>query len=273
MQTRYGPILLLVFAGACANLGAPNGAQYNYADIEIDGSAAPGGQVTAQPQALFFRSVQLVFPDSHSPRDVCVVQSIPGSTGTIGSVASRPIAGGDSVAVRLDSVTTYLTPQSSGNQAVYGVPGAGRVTYAPGALLRVTTLGATAGFPAATDTVTTAEPFTMDSLPSTATPGRTIVLHWTPAPHPGSKLFVELRYAATGTTPTDEIVCDLSDTGTFTIPSLNTVGYFSATAPSRQHLVTRMRTTLRDLGGGNVLYLLSTYSVTVPTASAAVAQR
>jgi hypothetical protein len=122
-----------------------------------------------------------------------------------------------------------------------------------------------------TDTITTAEPFTMDPIPAGDDVGEDgLPVTWAGTSRSGSRMQLLLRFSRTGATPDEQIACNLTDDGAHTIDATIAEAYADADPRSLLNIATRVRTTTRANSSTRLL-ILSTYEILVPNAASGVA--
>jgi hypothetical protein len=258
---------------ACIEASDP-GPVIDFGSVGLDINAASGGGYTATPIGFFTRG-RLVSLPTTEPADRCQLlfyssqQQFPPSIDY-----SDP---GEGVQVTVATTTATLVPvqQASGLIAYTASPFA----VTPGATANLVVPGTAGGFPAATASVRTAEPFTFDPVLVTEEP-EGLPLSWTtdfPTGIVGQIMLVSLRYASGGGDDLDrQIYCELRDDGSFTVPADLAVGWGDAGVTVRTVNVQRVRKQIVQISG-DVLEFGSTFDVTgttfTPAATAASAAR
>jgi hypothetical protein len=219
-------------------------------------SRREGAVYQTLPLGFFYKSTPLALPDP-TPRDFCF-EGLHDSTGTGVNPGLNHINPGSSIAVTVSGGSTQMVRFDSLNAEIYR-PHA-PLTFSPGDTALFESPGS-ADLTAFTIRAKTAEAFTMEPVGLPAA-GASLPLAWTPAPAPGSKMIVSLRWENEGEEDTTYLLyCDLVDDGSFSIPSSRVIGWRNAF--TREVIATRERVqTPATLGA--TLRVISNFEIHVP---------
>jgi hypothetical protein len=257
-RTTYflGCALVLAVASACReSSGVRNPQQLNYAVLNADVSRSQSGALTIHPAAFFFRAQPLNLPTSSDPSDGCQVEPVAPE----GTRLPEFISAGDSVAFSVaGGATVYLKPEVDPLSKItsYTSP-LGDIGITPGAQVTLTVPGVANGFPAASISVRTAEPFDMQGIPSDLQPGQSVNLTWTPGvQNTASKIEFIMQYQSqTGLGFDEQVYCLLNDDGEHSIPPSILTGF--RTSGVKRVSATRFRTAFKDLVTSELLAVSS----------------
>lgn len=210
-----------------------------------------------EPEALFFRSSDVAFPNSGNPADACT--TLPYSPVSVGNDLDD-IPAGTPITLTMGGVSTTMTPRQEDNDLVYRPVGEIEVAHNPGDTAFLDIPGATGGYPPTTAASRTAETFTFATV--TAPPaGQGLSLSWTTTPQAGSAMAFSLQYAVASETNNRQLYCELIDDGSFIIPTAQLEGFRNSDESLRAVAATRFRTTT-SASGRSVLLILSRLTVT-----------
>ncbi|HVE78491.1 MAG TPA: hypothetical protein VNA89_06505 [Gemmatimonadaceae bacterium] len=256
MSRAWFVILAASALSACIG-GTEPGDPIDFGSVGLDINSDGSGGYTASPLGYFTRGFLASQPTT-IPANRCLVlgfspvQVIP--DGIVYTDPGSPVQ----VTVGATTVTLVQTQQQSGLRA-YTAPS---FAVTPGDMATLTVPGAAGGFPQTSATVRTAEPFTASPVPVVEDPPG-IPLQWTTpeAPIVGQIMVVSLRYAAAGGTQLDrQILCELTDNGTYTVPADVGTGWGDPGVQIRSVVFQRVRRQVVPLGE-NILEFGSTYDV------------
>jgi hypothetical protein len=249
----------VAFVTACDTTSSFTPSQQLWGFVYLNAARTTAGEYRIAPSAQFFRGTVTSIPDARLRTDSCfsVGEYVPPSGGITGVTN---LDAGASITTTIGGVATDI-PRSTGTTS-YALGAGTSVAYRPGDSVVVTVPGAPGGFPASEVRARTAEPFTISTIaPST----QTIPLTWTAATDNNSALLVSLRYTPSGTgVRTQEIRCAFTDDGVDSIPVRQHQAWSATSNVDRTVVVTRLRTAILGLSGGN-MEVISTFSVPTPT--------
>lgn len=262
--------VILAASALTACIGATDpGDPIDFGSVGLDINADGSGGYSATPLGYFTRGFLASVP-STIPANRCLVvgfspvQVIPDDV--VYTDPGSPVR----VTVGPTTVTLVETQQQSGLRAYT----AGSFAVTPGEMATLSVPGAAGGFPQTSATVRTAEPFTVSPVPVVEDPPG-IPLQWTvpEAPIVGQIMVVSLRYAGAGGTQLDrQILCELPDNGSYTVPADLGTGWGDPGVQVRSVVFQRVRRQVVPIGE-NLLEFGSTYDVigstSTPTASVA----
>lgn len=249
----------VVFVSACDTTSSFTPSQQLWGFVYFNALRTTGGEDRIAPSAQFFRGTVTSIPDARLRTDSCFsVGAYVTPTGTVTGVTN--LDAGATITTTIGGTATQVP--RSGATTSYALGAGNSVPYRPGDSVVVTVPGAAGGFPAAEIRARTAEPFTISAI---APSSQTIPLTWTAATDNNSALLVSLRYTPAGSGAVlQEIRCAFTDDGVDSIPVRQHQAWSASGNVNRQVVVTRLRTALIGLTGGN-LEVISTYSVPTPT--------
>ena len=210
------------------------------------------------PEALFYRSSQLLIPTSSINQDACTIAQYP----TQGGEGSLPrfLDAGDSVAVSTAALTRFLFPTIEDNRELYALPVDESMRFTPGEEVTITVPGAPGGFANGTISVFTAHAFTLDTVSSQPPEDSTLKLRWTPAGDDSTKMLVQLRYGVDEAEPNQQIFCELLDDGEAEVPAQLVTNWRNAELGSREVDAARWRVAAKLVNDG-VLVVVSAFEV------------
>lgn len=229
----------------------------NYGVIALNAVVTPSDTLLS-PEALFYRSSQLVLPSSRLTNDGCAIASYPpqGGEGRL----PRFLDAGANVTVSTESVTRLLIPTFEGNLELYALPPGQTMPFRPGEEVTITVPGAPGGFANGTISVFTAHAFTLDTVASQPPQDSTLKLRWTPAGDDSTKMLVQLRYGVNEPEPDQQIFCELIDDGEHDVPVILLTQWRNAQSGSREIDAARWRVGARQVNDG-VLVVVSSFEV------------
>lgn len=255
------PLAGLLLAACRAGTEPVLTSDYGFVTLQTVKPAAGGWAV--KPIGLFFSASGIVLPGSHIAKDSCVVAE---NAAPPPFTVDRYLTAGEHIVVAMSGSSMALVQDTIGVAPFYVSPDSSGIAATPGDSATLTVPGDSSGFPTASLTVKTAEPFTLDSVP-TGPAGSDITLRWTPAADTGSKMVVSLQYASLGSTTLDkQIYCALVDDGSYTIRASLAGGWQNAYGGKRSVAASRWRTAIEPVGSSAVLQVISTFDVPTPAA-------
>ena len=260
---RHLAVALLAVVGivACDTSGTFSPGSQRWGFIYVGALRNGAGEYRTSPNAQFFRGSVSSVPDARLRTDSCFVVGdyTPASSGTLTGVTY--LDAGESITAAIGGVSTTVPRVSGSGTITYALGAGSSVGYRPGDSVVVTVPGVAGGFPTAGVRAKTAEPFTFDPIaPSTAT----IPLKWTAATDLNSAMLVSLQYTPSGAgAKTQEIRCAFTDDGVDSIPLRQHQAWSAATNVNRAVTVTRLRTAIISVDGGN-MELISTFQSPPP---------
>jgi hypothetical protein len=256
-RRTMSPLALLLPLAVAGCIDTDEGPEQNYGVIGLTTIATETDTILS-PEALFYRSGQLILPSSRVGGDECQVAPYPPVSGEI--PVPRFVDAGDSVRISTADRLSFLFPTIEDNREVYALKQGERFSFHPGEEVTVTVPGAPGGFANGTISVLTARPFTLGPIPAAPPANEGLPLTWTPAGDDSTKMLVSIQYGVGQPTANQQIFCSLRDDGSATIPEVLISQYRSATTGSRFVEAARWRVSLRQVEGG-VLVLVSAYEV------------
>jgi len=252
------PLLAAAFVVACEDSLSVDIPDDTWGFVELPTSSAGASAYQTLAEAYFFRGRLGGVPNSDLVFDSCntVAYSVGGELGGV-----TYIDAGAEVALTLGATAASLERRVSQTRTFYE-PSAGAIPFTPGDSVSVTVPGAVGGFPQASVSAKTAEPFTINEI---TIPGGTqpIQLQWTPASDGNSAMIVALRFAGTGSaTQNRQVLCPFVDDGVDSIPFRFYEEW--ATSSAQSVVATRLRTRYTVAPGNAILGVVSTFQVPTP---------
>lgn len=253
---------LLPLAGiACIALAGcldpDSGPDQNYGVIGLT-TVVTETDTLLSPEAIFYRSGQLILPTSRVGGDECQVAPFPALSGEV--QPPRFLDAGDSVQVSTGGRTRYLYPIIDATREVYKMRPGVSYPFSPGERVTIAVPGAPGGFPGGTVDVLTARPFALGAVSAAPPQNEGLPLTWTPAGDDSTKMLVSIQYGVGQPSANQQIFCSLRDDGSATIPEVLIAQYRNATTGTRKVEAARWRVSLAQVDGG-VLVLVSAYEV------------
>jgi hypothetical protein len=230
-----------------------------YGFMVMNARARAGGGYTTQPTAYFYTSYQVNLASAAAAWDSCRVYPY---DPTAASGGGTYLGGGASLNVSVSGQSGVLSPASAATPGPYNMAATGLV-FTPGDTVKLTIPGDKNGFPAATVSSKTAEPFTVDSL-VTPNLGQGMPLKWSvPSDNNSAMLFSFFYSNIGGSTPNEEIYCSYVDNGADSVPAYLMNKY--VVSPYKRALVQRLRTAIYDVPGTKATFnVISTFDRPLP---------
>lgn len=231
--------------------------KYGFIIMETRDSSAV---YSTSPLGIFYRSQPLALPDTQA-RDFCFTGFVD-STATGFNPNLDHLDAGDFISMRLSGVETELVWKDSTQVSAEVYRPNAVVAFTPGDTVFFDAPGGP-DFPSFVARLKTAEPFTMQPVGLPAQ-GASLTLSWSAPSGPGSKMIVSLRWKSDlDQNVINQLYCDLTDDGSFVIPSQQVIGWRLAT--ERQVVATRERTTTPVITGVT-LRAISNFTQDIPVA-------
>lgn len=262
MSRRTLPLLFaLVLAVAACDQLTKVAATDPFGFMVMNARARSAGGYSTQPRAYFYTSYQVNLASAASAWDSCRVY--PYDPNSVPPGGGSYLPAGSSLAVRVSGSSAVLAPASTTTPGPYDMATSG-LAFTPGDTVTLTVPGDRAGFPAATVSSKTAEPFTVDSL-VTPTLGQAMPLRWSlPADNNSAMLFSFFYSNIGASVPNEEIYCTYRDRGADSVPAYLMNKY--VLSPVRRALVQRLRTQIYDVPGTKATFnVISTFDRPLPT--------
>jgi hypothetical protein len=252
----------LALAGACSSLTSGSLSGTPVAIVSMN-ARSKGAGFTTSPFANFYSATNITFSSASAASDSCVLTSYsataaPGNTAKIigaGAYVLEQVSGHTDTLIKATTPDeTYLSSHVSG------------VAFNPGDSVTFSILGDLAGFPTATVTAKTAEPFTLNPIVVPPT-GQPMTVTWSTGSDANGAMLVSLRYndGTSGSVGLNaQIFCDFFDIGTGTVQAANIAKW--AASSQREVLVQRLRTVLLQVPATVTAYVnvLSTFDQPLP---------
>ena len=242
---------------ACLNTTDNRGPELNYGFVFLE-TNSEDGQIVTSPNAVFYRTQQLVLPSTNGTQDICL--EAPFNADPIGGSLPPQLSAGATVQVALSGETATLSPVTTVEGTRYVVPGGTSMLFTPGDSATVTIPGDEEGFPSWTLKAKTAEAFTPQEVPH-PTEAVALQLRWAPAAtSTGSRMLVSLRYPSDQGDGMLQLYCELNDDGTHDVDPQTSSGWRAANDAETEVVWSRWRITGQGKTGAALL-VISTYQV------------
>ncbi len=220
-----------------------------------------GAGYVTYPVLNFYSARSAVFTEARSRTDSCIKTAYaPSSTDPNAGVTQ--ISGGIAIAINVSGRADTLRKISTIGQT-YTLSTTSGLAFSPGDSITISIPGDLAGFPRATFTSRTAEPYTFGPVivPPVGSP---IPLTWSAANDLNSAMLVMLRYSSTNNGALDtQIFCDFADTGVASVPAALAAPW--AASGTRTVFTQRLRTLVAQPSGSSAFFnLTSTFDLPTP---------
>ncbi|MFI5244428.1 MAG: hypothetical protein ACHQQR_04325 [Gemmatimonadales bacterium] len=229
--------------------------------IMVMNARSKGAGFTTSPTVNFYSATSITFSSANAATDSCVV--FPYSAAAPSGSTAKVIGGGAYVLVSVSGNSDSLVKAMTVD-ATYQSSHVSGIAFTPGDSITLTIPGDIAGFPPASVTAKTAEPFTLNPIvvpPS----GQPMTVTWSTGNDANGAMLVSLRYNdGTGTGLNAQIFCDFHDDGSGTVQATNIAKW--AASGQREVLVQRLRTFLVQVPSAVIAYVnvVSTFDLPLP---------
>lgn len=254
--------VLGIIVGLSACDAGPGFEQAQYGIVTLTQEARPESEFDADATAIFFRAERSPLPSSRDAGAACVIASAtPPPPTTPGFEA---IAAGDTIRATARGTTMRLIPAAQAQLTRYGRVEDEPLVVAPDDDILIVVPGASGGFPAASVTVAALAPPVFDVV-SVPAEGEPLELTWEPAGTSITRMRIALRYTPAAGGAAEEVVCQVPDAGSFSIPDAFLGGWRAAAEESRSGIGSRWRSE-ETLRGESVLAAYVQVESSIPVA-------